>query len=223
MFRGTLALVFAIAFTALAPSNAHATLNCDRTGEASALHYGSKVEGQNVRVCAEYWLQFAPVPVKPAAKKSNPVPWKPLPTSLVVKPAVPRIIRKEFGPAQFGQLLHFDTSALTHSRQGYLMGYRTEIRFRPIAITWTVSDGTVLTSAALEHAFANPGLYRVRASVRYAVKFRFIGGTDWIREPRRIDLKASPVLVRVVSSPVHSKRPVLVYRSCREAPLALGC
>jgi hypothetical protein len=223
MIRGILALVFAIAFTSLAPANAHAAPNCDRTGEASALHYGSKVEGQNVRVCAEYWLQFIPAPSKPAAKKTNPIPWKPLPTSLVVTPASPRIIRKEFGAAQFGQLLHFDTSALTHSRQGYLMGYRTEIRFRPISVTWSVSDGTSLSGLSLDHTFLKPGLYRIRASVRYAVKFRFIGGTDWIREPRRIDLKAAPVLVRVVSSPVRSKRPVLVYHSCREAPMALGC
>lgn len=223
MIRSTIALVFAIAFTSLSPSNAHAALNCDRTGEQSALHYGSQVEGKNVRVCAEYWLQFAPTPTRTTPKKTTAVPWKPLPTSLVVRPAAPRIIRSQFGAALSNQLLNFSTSALVHSRQGFLMGYRTEIRFRPLGVKWVLSDGTVSTTRALTHAFQSPGLYRIRASVRYAVKFRFLGGTDWIKEPRTIELSAPSILVRVAASPVLKRRPVLVLHNCREVPAALGC
>ena len=219
MFSKVTRFVLAVAIVFTLPSNAHAAMPCDRVGAKSQLHYGSQVSGSSVRICGEYWLKFAP---KPAPKPVGPP--KVYPKSFVAMPSAPAVVHA--GPAvlSLGESVNFRHTAVTHSREGLLMGFRTEVRFRPVKVLWLFGGSSVQAGQTISRAFATPGLHNVRVRVTYAVKFRFLGGTNWLKEPRTITLTSRPIVVRVVEKTLApSGRVILVRRDCSLNHNAIGC
>ena len=219
MFRKSLVALASVALVFLLPHGALAAMSCDRVGAKSQLHYGSQVGGQQVRICGEYWLKFAP---KPVAKPTGPP--KVYPKSFVARPLTPAVFRDGSEAVAVHQSLDFWQNAIAHSRENMLMGFRTEVRFRPVVIVWEFSDRWKHIGLKASHAFAKPGVHWVRVQVTYAVKYRFIGGTKWIREPRTITINSPKLAIRVSEKPiVKGGRLLLVRHDCLVRPRAIAC
>jgi hypothetical protein len=212
---------FAIVF--FLPLPAEAAMSCDRVGAKSQLHYGSQVSGSSVRICGEYWLKYVPKPIpKPEPKPVGPP--KVYPKSFLAMPSLPSIYHD--GPERLasGQEVTFSHTAVAHSRQNWLMGYRTEVRFRPVKVAWYFGGAAPMIGNSAKRGFFTTGLHNVRAKVTYSVKFRFLGGTKWIREPRTITMTTQPLSVRVsAGSAPASGRVILVLRDCKANSRAIGC
>jgi hypothetical protein len=212
MLRSITATCIAIWFAVLGGHYAHA-MSCDNRGVADRLHYGSNVSGDKVKICAEYWL---PPGSKVISKAPAGPPPKVDPYSFVVSPEKPRAIA--FGPRSLavGEEFVVTTTASSHLRKGTLMGRLALVRFTPIRVSWFFGDGARGVADSPSHVFMAPGVYGVGALVTYAVRFQFVGATEWIHDPRGIQLETN-VLRFSVSEPSpagKNGRPLLVLFTC---------
>jgi hypothetical protein len=83
-------------------------------------------------------------------------------------------------------------------------------------VSWFFGDGARGVADSPMHSFKKPGVYGVGALVTYAVRFRFVGATEWIHDPRGIQLETNVLRFSVSeSAPVAKKgRPLLVLFTC---------
>jgi hypothetical protein len=212
MLRSIAATCIAIWFAVLGGHYAHA-MSCDNRGAADRLHYGSSVSGDKVTICAEYWL---PPGSKAVSKQpSGPAP-KVDPYSFVVSPEKPRAIAFGSRSLTVGDSFVVTTTASSHLRKGVLMGRLALVRFTPTRVSWFFGDGARGVADSPSHFFKTPGVFGVGATVTYAVRFQFVGATEWIHDPRSIELETN-VLRFTVSTDVANVskgRPLLVLYDC---------
>ena len=212
MLRSITATCIAIWFAVLGGHYAHA-MSCDNRGVADRLHFGSNVSGDKVKICAEYWL---PPGTKNVSKGPAGPPPKVDPYSFVVSPEKPRAITFGSRSVSVGKEVVVTTTASSHLRKGTLMGRLAYVRFTPIHVNWFFGDGTRGVGDSPSHSFGAPGVYGIGASVTYAVRFRFVGATKWIHDPRGIKLPTNVLRFSVSEPPptAENGRPLLVLFNC---------
>ena len=201
-------------------------MSCDNKGAKDRLHYGSNVSGEKVTICAEYWwppVVGKPAPVAPVPKK--PVtPVKVQPNFFVVTPQKPYAFTSGPRTIEVGDEITVSTSAMSHTRRNVLLGRLAVVRFTPIRTSWSFGDRAKGIAVTGRHSFRSPGLFSVQALVDYSVKFRFVGSTLWINDPRGITLPTNPLAFRVRRASVKPKvgKPLLVLFDCLGIQ-RLGC
>lgn len=198
---------------------------------APSLRLGSQVDGNFVTICLSrqrlLTLKPSPRPAVGSKKQPRVAPW----TGQVRFPA-PRLhshtIGVRFGsngsftpvisqptvwPATVkpGDLVTFATRQPERFGFGHLLGRQISVRFTPIKLHWTISDGETASRRvrtwAWMHAFAKPGAYTAVLRVTYLVRFR-LGQASWQTESDPIVLPAIPQIVTVGQVAKH--RVVLV-------------
>lgn len=200
-------------------------MSCDNRGAQDRLHFGSNVSGEKVTICAEYWWPPVVGKPQPAPKPVTPsVPQKVQPKFFVVTPQKPYAYTSGPQSVELGQEISVATTAASHLRKGVLLGRLALVRFTPVRTTWTFGDGRRSYATRPSHTFRSVGLFAVRAVVNYSVKFRFVGTTTWLADPRGISLQTNPLTFRVKKPTPKPKagRPLLVLFDCL-AFQRLGC
>jgi hypothetical protein len=217
------AICLAIVFVLNFGHSAHA-MGCDNRGATDRLHYGSKVSGDQVTICAEYWWPQVVGPVKKSTQPVKKFTPKVDPNSFVVTPSKPKAFSYSERILRVGQVFAVATTAATHERKKLLIGRLAIVRFTPQKTLWSFGDGHRAISNATVHAFEIPGHFSVRARVTYGVKFRFLGSTKWFDDPRGIAIQTNTLTFEVPNSPAKqlAKTPRLVYFDC-ETTQRLGC
>ena len=205
----------AILFT-IHPVHGAKAAPCDNKGSSDRLHYGSNVSGESVTICAEYWWPKVNTVVKP--KPAPATPTKVDPNWFVVTPTKPKAFSTSKTSLSPDQLFEVDTNASVHQLKKVLIGRFTQVRFTPVKVFWRFGDHQASVGKTVLHSFKNSGTYSVYATVSYAVKFRFIGTTKWISEPRTLSIKTNSLTFRVSNSApkVSGGRPLLVFYDCGE-------
>lgn len=207
----------AIMFWGHAGPPAHA-MSCDNRGAQDRLHFGSNVSGEKVTICAEYWWPPLVGKPKPAPKPVTPsAPQKVQPKFFVVTPQKPYAFTSGPQSILLGQEVAVATSAASHLRKNVLLGRLALVRFTPVRTTWSFGDGRKSYATRPTHSFRSPGLFTVRAMVSYSVRFRFVGTTTWLVDPRGINLQTNPLAFRVKKPDPKPKagRPLLVLFDCQ--------
>jgi len=129
-----------------------------------------------------------------------------------------------------GQTATFFSDPKVHFRLGSVLGQAAEVRFSPIAATWTFGDGSTASGARAAHIFG-AGNYSVEVTITYAVSYRFAGQLSWVADPGQIEMPAS-VFVSVGDSgnleappepSTQAATPYLVSANCLANSRALGC
>lgn len=200
-------------------------MSCDNRGAQDRLHFGSNVSGEKVTICAEYWWPPVVGKPQPAPKPVSPgVPQKVQPKFFVVTPQKPYAFTSGPQSIELGQAISVATSAATHLRKNVLLGRLALVRFTPIRTIWNLGDGRKSFAARPNHTFRSVGLFTVRAVVSYSVKFRFVGTTKWLVDPRGISLQTNSLTFRVKKPQPKQRagRPLLVLYDCQPIQ-RLGC
>jgi len=206
----------AILFAIQGSSHAHA-MSCDNRGASDRLHYGSHVAGDQVTICAEYWWPAVHGKSADSPLKKPPVSTPKVdPNSFVVTPIKPRAFTDSARELAVGEQFWVQTSAASHQRKNTLLGRLAIVRFTPTRTSWDFGDGARGVATNPTHNFKAVGTYRVRALVYYAVKFRFVGTTRWVLDPRGIALSTNALTFKVTkTAPAPSTgKPLLVLFDC---------
>ena len=200
-------------------------MSCDNRGAKDRLHFGSNVSGEKVTICAEYWWPPIVGNPKPAPKPVTPsVPQKVQPKFFTVTPQKPYAFTSGPQSIELGQAISVATSAASHLRKNVLLGRLALVRFTPTRVSWSFGDGRKSFADRPTHTFRSAGLFTARAVVSYSVKFRFVGTTTWLVDPRGINLQTNPLAFRVRKPDPRPKvgRPLLVLYECQNIQ-RLGC
>lgn len=117
---------------------------------------------------------------------------------------------------------------------GSLLGGPAQVRFTPIAWTWSYGDGasTRATTAGgtweelgipefdatpTSHVYGAKGTYTITLTIDYAAEYR-LGDAAWVRIPGVLSLPANRLTITVGSA-----KTVLVDEDCRVNPDGPGC
>lgn len=117
---------------------------------------------------------------------------------------------------------------------GSLLGGPAQVRFTPIAWTWSYGDGTTrrattaggtwaelgipeFDATPTSHVYAAKGSYTITLTIDYAAEYR-LGDAAWVRIPGTLSLPANPLTITVGSA-----KTVLVEEDCRVNPSGPGC
>ena len=199
-------------------------MSCDNRGASQRLHYGSNVLGDKVTICAEYWW---PKLANPPLVKAKPQPAKPIPIDpnwFVVTPVKPRAQVLGAQHLEPKSIAKVTTSAANHLVKKIIIGRLAMVQFRPIEVRWQFGDRSGAIGNDQSHSYDKAGTYLAQAVVTYAIRFRFLGSTKWINEPRNIALRTNLLRFVVSDQPLKqgSGRPYLVYFDCLSVHRA-GC
>ena len=80
---------------------------------------------------------------------------------------------------------------------GDLLGKEAHVRFRPVAVRWECSDGSVLFGFHKIHSFENPGSYQAQARVKYEVDYRYAAG-NWVFNAAHWELTSNKLTIPVI-------------------------
>ncbi|MFM9876957.1 MAG: PKD domain-containing protein [Rhodoglobus sp.] len=117
---------------------------------------------------------------------------------------------------------------------GTLLGGPAQVRFTPVAWTWSYGDGaTKRTGTAggtwaelgipefdatpTSHVYAAKGTYTITLTIDYVAEYR-LGSGAWVPIAGVLSLPSNPLLITVGSA-----KTVLVEEDCRENPDGPGC
>jgi len=117
---------------------------------------------------------------------------------------------------------------------GSLLGGPAQVRFTPIAWSWSYGDGTATRATTAggtweelgipefdatptSHAYTAKGTYTITLTIDYAAEYR-LGDAAWVRIPGVLSLPANPLTITVGSA-----KTVLVDEDCRVNPSGPGC
>jgi len=123
----------------------------------------------------------------------------------------------------------YSTASQT-TEAGELLGWPIEVRFTPVAYSWSFGDGAASVSSvpgsswgsrqfsptATSHVYELSGDYRVGLTVTYEASYRFDGGA-FLSLPGQITRSGGERIVEVLSV-----TPVLVDRGCQSETLVQG-
>jgi hypothetical protein len=194
-------------------------------GQSGSLKYSGQVGNVSAKVCGNEIWKLLPKPKKPIKKKPSNTPtkrinWK---NEFSVSPNAPSIEPISQGVLQVGEAIDFTAKARVHIKNRLLLWYPSQVRFQPVAYFWTFDDGTDSGSALVSHSWARSGIYQVKLSVRYSVKYRIIGKSGWMVLPGLITSNALPRRVQVGPGTASKPRVVLVHWNCLQRIQAVGC
>ncbi|HLP23045.1 MAG TPA: hypothetical protein VK139_03270 [Microbacteriaceae bacterium] len=126
------------------------------------------------------------------------------------------------------------TRASQHIVPGRLLGAPAEVRYTPVGVRWSISDGTVIGSRSLgaswaalglpdfsdtetSHRFASPGRYSANPTVRYHADYRFAGG-PWTSIDGTVTAPGAAITLDILAG-----KSALVEHTCNELRTAAGC
>lgn len=145
-----------------------------------------------------------------------------LATDFTVSPNRPSVIYAGSGSLSVGESATFSSSALSHTRSSYLLGYPTQVNFTPEKVTWNFGgEGNSAT-----HRWSTPGTYQVTVTASYSVRYRIVGKTDWVSLPGMISSTSTPITITVGGDEVSPTVPgnvLLVHWNCTQKQSAIGC
>lgn len=99
----------------------------------------------------------------------------------------------------------FEVDSAALSVRGSLSGKEATIRFRPVGVSWSFSDGETKSGKSVSHAFGLEGSMSARARVQYEVDYQL--GGSWTISAAAWPLSSNEVFVKVVDPP---RRALLV-------------
>lgn len=117
---------------------------------------------------------------------------------------------------------------------GSLLGGPAQVRFTPVAWTWSYGDGATrrattaggtwaelgipeFDATPTSHVYAAKGSYTITLAIDYAAEYR-LGDAAWVRIPGVLSLPSNPLTISVGSA-----KTVLVNEDCRANPDGPGC
>lgn len=124
-----------------------------------------------------------------------------------------------------GQLATFSSDPKLHYLTQPVLGRSAQVEFSPLGVTWYFADQATLSGTELKFGFLEAGEYEVVAQVRYAVRYRLLGDTDWQQPVGVIELASNRLLVQVADYGTESLagRALLVGQDCGGRSGAVGC
>lgn len=132
------------------------------------------------------------------------------------RPAAPRFTAEPNGWAIVGMPANFVADAAQQVVPGELLGEPAEVRFTPVAYTWSYGDGgsrttaepgaswealglEELTPTPTSHIYLERGTVSAALTVSYGAEYRFLG-PDWIPVSGTLDVTGAPSPVVVVTA-----------------------
>jgi len=222
-------LSFAIVFQAGYHAPAVHAVSCSNVGGTSGkLKHSGVVNGSSAKVCGkEIWKlvgkpKATPKPkAAPRKTKYRPVRWK---NEFSVTPDRPRFWHSGLTSISVGETMEFKSLAVRHVRNRLLLWYPTQVKFKPVESAWDFGDGLTAATDQERHMWRAVGVYQVRLKVSYAVKYKIVGKSDWVKLPGLIVASSLPLTVSVgQSSQLSSPSVVLVHWNCSQRFSSIGC
>jgi hypothetical protein len=132
------------------------------------------------------------------------------------RPTAPRFTAEPNGWAIVGMPANFLADAAQQVVPGELLGEPAEVRFTPVAYTWSYGDGgsrttaepgaswealglEELTPTPTSHIYLERGTVSAALTVSYGAEYRFLG-PDWIPVSGTLDVTGAPSPVVVVTA-----------------------
>lgn len=110
------------------------------------------------------------------------------------------------GEVEFADPVELWVRADTEVVAGSLLGKSAEIRFRPVAARWEITDGVELYGFQKSFSFTAPGTFVARAFVSYQVDYRHASGS-WVLNAAQWELGANKLTIAVIE---RERRTLLV-------------
>lgn len=102
--------------------------------------------------------------------------------------------------------IEFRVQAETAVVTGTLLGRSAQIRFRPVASRWEISNGSELYGFYKSHSFDAPGSFFARAFVKYQVDYKY-ASSSWVFGAARWELGSNKLSIVVIE---RERRTLLV-------------
>jgi len=150
------------------------------------------------------------------------------------RPSADANLMEPNGWAVTGLPTNFYSTGGRQIQSGTLLGTAADVRFTPVAWTWTYGDGTSTRSstsgaswAALgipefdetptSHVYAARGTYTITLAINYRAEYR-LGTGPWTPIAGTLRVPSNPLTIAV-----GSMTTVLVDKDCRQNPSGPGC
>ena len=223
-------LSMALVFAAM-PSAATAT-KCRNAGPGDgSFSLGSQVDGRIFTVCADSSATKTNSKSKPK-KPSRPTKQDPRvnPFGQVIfstirvgnssrvtfRPVAPKISKSTSATLAIGQTIEFSVDQSKRFGATWILSHRLGVRFTPVTVTLTISDGTKFATFTASHRFQATGKFRVSAKVTYAVAYRKLKSGEfvnkrkakWVIDPGLISIATKTLSITVGTDSVG--HPVLI-------------
>lgn len=137
-------------------------------------------------------------------------------------PNRPSVIYSGSGSLSVGEQTSFSSSAASHTRSSYLLGYPAQVSFTPLSNSWNIGG----VGATVTHVWNTPGVFKVTVTTTYSVKYRIVGKTGWVSLPGTISSTSAAVTITVGGDEVNPSVPsnvLLVHWNCMQKQSAIGC
>lgn len=143
-------------------------------------------------------------------------------SNFTATPSKPSVIYSGDGTLNIGESASFSSSAGTHTRNSFLLGFAAQVTFTPVQNRWSFgADGS-----SASHSWSSSGTYSVTVTTSYSVKYRIVGKSAWISLPGLISSTSAPVTIHVGADAVNPVVPanvLLVHWNCTQKLSAIGC
>ncbi|MEO0049282.1 MAG: hypothetical protein RL556_614 [Actinomycetota bacterium] len=218
-------------FFATIPDAATAT-KCRNAGPSDgSFSLGSQVDGRIFTVCADSSATKTTSKAKPKKPQSQPAQDPRVnPVGQVIfstvrvgnssrvtfRPVAPKISKSTPAILAIGQAIEFRVDQSKRFGATWILSHRLGVRFTPVSVTLSITDGTKFTTYAASHRFRATGKYRVSAKVTYAVAYRKLKAGEfvnkrkakWVSDPGLVSIATKTLTVTVGTNSVG--HPVLI-------------
>jgi hypothetical protein len=107
---------------------------------------------------------------------------------------------------EFEDEIELHVQASTEVVSGLLLGRPAQIRFRPVAARWELSNGRDLFGFHRGYAFSSPGNYWAKAFVSYEVDYKY-SSANWVYNAASWELPSNKLTIAVIE---RERRTLLV-------------
>lgn len=107
------------------------------------------------------------------------------------------------GQVEITEPVNFGVNVGGGTHGGELFGTAAEIRFIATSVTWSFSDGQVISGRYVTAAFKDPQNITARATVNYRIDYRYLGST-WVVGASSASLDSNSLSLEVIDPPRRS-------------------
>ena len=224
MEKGLLAMALSVAIVFQGvgiPTKAHAAVCSVHGGQSGSLKYSSQLTTVSATVCGDQIWKLLGKPRKPT-KPVRPTKPKKYAHNFTVVPDRPQISATE--KLLVGEPGTFSGLSTRHIRNRMLFWYPSQVKFSPREFRWIFGDGATAMGKNTSHAWSSSGLFTIRLTVGFSVKYRIIGRTNWVQIPGLVYASSMAKVVTVGTQPDKpGGRVELVHWLCTQKANAIGC
>lgn len=124
-------------------------------------------------------------------------------TALAQKPVA---WRSPASDVEFEDEVEFHVEAITLVVTGTLLGRPAQVRFRPVAASWEISNGQSFSGFSRTFAFPSPGNFWAKAQVLYEVDYKY-STANWVFKATQWELESNKLTIAVIE---RERRTLLV-------------